>query len=434
MRLVEVMIPAGKRETVLRVLDDEGIDYALTDEDSGREYTAVVRFPLPVAAVEPVLEQLREAGIERDAYTVVLDAETVVSRRFDQLVDRYEESEDGNGDRIAREELVARAEDLAPRTWTFIIMTAISAVVATAGLLLDSPAVVVGSMVIAPLIGPAMATSVGSVLDEDELFVRGVRLQVLGGFLSVAAAGIFAGVLKYTGAIPLTAGEVFAIGEVRERLAPDVLSLAVALGAGVAGALSLSSGVSAALVGVMIAAALVPPTAVVGIGLAWGQPQTVLGAAVLVLVNFLSVNLAALAVLSYQGYRPFQWFRQDEATESTGRRIVVLGLILLVLSAFLGGVTFTTLQSAQFEDDARSAVEDVAVGNDVELLSMDVVYGDFPVRQPQRVTVTFGYPPTETPPSLQSQLDQEINRVYEPPFGLVDDHHIEVEIRYIAVE
>lgn len=434
MRLVQVMIPAGKRETVLGVLDDEGIDYALTDEVSGREYTALVSFPLPVGAVEPVLESLREAGIERDAYTVVLDAETVVSRRFDQLVDRYEESEEGNGDRIAREELVARAKDLAPRLSTFVIMTAISAIVATSGLLLDSPAVVVGSMVIAPLIGPAMATSVGSVLDESELFVRGVKLQVLGGFLAVAAAGVFAAALRLSGAIPLTAEEVFAIGEVRERLAPDVLSLAVALGAGVAGALSLSSGVSAALVGVMIAAALVPPTAVVGIGLAWGQPETVLGAAVLVLVNFLSINIAALAVLSVQGYRPFHWFRQDEATESTGRRIVVLGMVLLVLSGFLGGITLTTLQSAQFEDSARDAAGDLAAERGVELLSMDVTYGDFPVRRPQQVTVTYGYAPDQTPPSVAGTLEGLINGVYQPPFGIEDDHHIDVEVRYVAVE
>ncbi|EJN58305.1 TIGR00341 family protein [Halogranum rubrum] len=434
MRLVEVMIPAGKRETVLRVLDDEGIDYALTEEVSGREYTAVVSFPLPVSAVEPVLEQLREAGIERDAYTVVIDAETVISQKFDRLVERYEETEEGNGDRIAREELVARAEDLAPERSTFMIMTAVSAIVATAGLLLDSPAVVVGSMVIAPLIGPAMATSVGSVLDEKDLFVRGVRLQVIGGVLAVVAAAIFASLLKFSGTIPLTAGEVFAIGEVRERLAPDVLSLAVALGAGVAGALSLSSGVSAALVGVMIAAALVPPTAVVGIGLAWGEPSTVIGAAVLVLVNFLSVNLAALAVLSYQGYRPFHWFRQDEATESTGRRIAVLGVILLLLSGFLGGITFVTLQSSQFEDETSTAVEDIAAENNVELLSMSVVYGDFPIRQPQRVTLTIGYPPSTTPPSLEGTFEQEINRLYEPPFGLRSDHHIEVDIRYIAAE
>jgi uncharacterized membrane protein len=257
---------------------------------------------------------------------------------------------------------------------------------------------------------------------------------VLGGVLAVVAAGIFAALLKFTGTIPLTAGEVFAIGEVSERLAPDVLSLAVALGAGVAGALSLSSGVSAALVGVMIAAALVPPTAVVGIGLAWGKPGTVLGAAVLVLVNFLSVNLAALAVLSYQGYRPFHWFRQDDATESTGRRIVVLSVVLLLLSSFLGGITFVTLQTAQFEDDASDAVEQIAIEHDVELLSMSVVYGDFPVRQPQRVTLTFGYPPSTAPPSLEGELEQEINQLYEPPFGFGSDHHIEVDIRYIAVE
>ena len=428
------MIPAGKRETVLGVLDDEGIDYALTDEVSGREYTAVVSFPLPTTAVEPILESLREAGIERDAYTVVLDAETVVSRRFEQLEDRYEESEEGNGDRIAREELVARAKDLAPQLSTFVIMTAISAVVATAGLLLDSPAVVVGSMVIAPLIGPAMATSVGSVLDDTELFVRGVRLQVLGGVLAVVSAGLFAVVLRATGTIPLTATEVFAIGEVRERLSPDVLSLAVALGAGVAGALSLSTGVSSALVGVMIAAALVPPTAVVGIGLAWGQPDAVLGAALLVVVNFLSINLAALAVLSYQGYQPFHWFQRDEATVSTGRRIAVLGVVLLVLSGFLGGITLTTLQSAQFEDNTRETARAVAADAGVEYLSMDVTYADFPVRQPEEVTITYGYAPDATPPSTVSTLETRLNEEYEPPFGVGADHHIAVEVRYVPVE
>ena len=78
------MIPTGKRKTVLGLLDDEGIDYAVSDETSGRDYTALVSFPLPSAAVEPVLEKLREVGIERDAYTVVVDAETVVSSHLDR--------------------------------------------------------------------------------------------------------------------------------------------------------------------------------------------------------------------------------------------------------------------------------------------------------------------------------------------------------------
>ena len=191
MRLVQVTIPAGKRETVLDVLDEEGIDYVLTDETSRPEPTAVVSFPLPTGAVEEVLDRLREVGIDDRTYTVILDAETVVSRNFEQLRERYAEEEKSE-DCIAREEIHARAEELAPAVPVYVVMTVVSAVIATAGLLLDSPAVVVGSMMIAPLIGPAMAAAVGSVVDDQELFRRGVKLQLLGLSVAVLAVTVFA--------------------------------------------------------------------------------------------------------------------------------------------------------------------------------------------------------------------------------------------------
>jgi uncharacterized hydrophobic protein (TIGR00341 family) len=433
------MVPAGKREAVVEILDDEGIDYVLTDETSGRDYTAVVSFPLPTQAVEPVLDRLRDAGIERDAYTVVVDAETVVSRRFEELAERYE-AENGDGDRIAREELVARARDLAPTWPTFLVMTTMSAVVATAGLLLDSPAVVVGSMVIAPLIGPAMATSVGSVVADHELFVRGVKLQLAGGVLAVVAAGLFAALLRYTHAIPLETGEVFAIAEIRERLVPDVLSLAVALAAGVAGALSLSSGVSSALVGVMIAAALVPPTAVVGIGLAWGSPTSVFGAAVLVLVNFLSINFAALGVLWYNGYRPERWFRLDEARTETLSRIAALGVAILVLSSFLGAVTVDSYRTATYEDRAGDVVRDhLADVDDLELLSLTVSYGEgVPFRQPTHVTVVVGHPTGVDPPPLAADLSDRLTRLAAEPLVVdvpwSEPGRVAVTVRYTPVD
>ena len=93
MRLVQVTVPAGKRDAVTSTLDDDGVDYVLTDETSGREYTAVVSFPLPTAAVEPILDDLREAGLERDSFTIVVNAETVVSRRFEALQEQYDENE-----------------------------------------------------------------------------------------------------------------------------------------------------------------------------------------------------------------------------------------------------------------------------------------------------------------------------------------------------
>jgi len=429
------MIPAGKREAVLGVLDEEDVDYALSDETSGRDYTAVVTFPLPTSAVEPILDQLRDVGIEQNAYTVVIEAQTVVSERFEALEERYKSDEDdtGNGRRIAREELVSRADEMAPTIKPYVLMTTVSAVVATAGLILDSPAVVVGSMVIAPLIGPAMATSVGTVVDDPGLALRGVKLQALGGVVAVGAAATFALLIRLTNVVPLSADEVFAIGEVNERLAPDVLSLVIALGAGAAGAVSLASGVSSALVGVMIAAALVPPTAVVGIGIAWGEPATVLGSGVLVLVNVLAINLVALVVLWRYGYRPRLWFREDEARATTLKRIAALAVVLLLLTGLLGGFTYSSYRTADFEEDATAAIE-AELPPEATVLDLEVTYEGFPLQTPRVVVVTVGYPPTSSPPTVGDSIRDRVKEVAPDPIGALGHSDIRVEIRYVGVD
>ena len=424
-RLVQVTVPTGKRETVARALDEEEVDYVLTEEISGREYAAVAYIPLPDNAVEPVLDRLREVGIDEDTYTVVLDARTVVSRDFERLEDRYDSEE--KDQRIAREELVTAAESLVPVLPTYLVLTVVSAVIATAGLLLDSPAVVVGSMVIAPLIGPAMATSVGTVVVDDEMFVQGVKLQVVGLVLSVASAATFAWLVEFLHLIPPFT-DVTAISQVRKRLYPDFLSLVVALGAGVAGALSLTGGVSAALVGVMIAVALIPPAATVGIGIAWGVPALSIGSGVLVLVNLLSINLAALVVLRYSGYRPTQWFRLDEARGATLRRVAVLVVAIVVLSTFLGGVTYDSFRGATTEQEIRTATADVLEETDEESRLVDVEVersDDFLFRHPEHVVVTVGVPPGETP-RITDRLDRRIQRTV--------GREVTTEVRYVIVE
>lgn len=423
MRLVQLSVPRGKREAALGVLDDEGIDYVVSDETSGRDIAAVVTFPLPTNAVEPVLESLRGVGIDDDTYTVITEANTVISREFDALEERYAEAEDE--DRIAREELTAKATDLAPAFSTYVIMTVISAVIATAGLLLDSPAVVVGSMVIAPLIGPAMTANVGTVVDDHELFVRGVKLQAFGILLAVASATVFAVLVRTANVIPPVA-DVTAIGQVRERVAPDFLSLVVALGAGAAGVLSLTSGVSTALVGVMIAVALIPPAATVGIGIAWGQPLVSLGSAVLVLVNIFSINLAVLVGLWYQGYRPEHWFREGAARSATVKRIGVLVLSILVLSAFLGGVTLDSFNRANTDERIQERVEG-AVEPPLHVIDVEVEHSSGIVsREPRRVVVTIGIEPGTETPQLADQLD-----------GVADSaagRDVAVSVRYIGVQ
>ncbi|AFZ73458.1 TIGR00341 family protein [Natronobacterium gregoryi] len=427
MRLVQLTVPTGKRETVLETLEDRGIDYVVTDEESKREYTAVVYFPLPSPAVEPVLDELQETGIDEDAYTVVVDAETVVSRRFASLREEYENG-DVESDRISRQELQSEAESLTPTFSVYAIMTIISAVVATAGLLLDSPAVVVGSMVIAPLIGPALGLSVGSVIDDEELFQESLRYQILGIVLAVAAAAVFAWLVRVTNIVP-PGLDISAVDEIAERLAPDLLSLAIALGAGVAGIISIATGTAVALVGVMIAAALIPPAAAAGIAIAWGQPSAAIGSTALVLVNVLSVNLAGLLTLWYVGYRPENLFSLGETEQRVRRRVFGLAAIVFVFALFLGGITYASYVTATFEENAREEVE-LALSEETfaqyQLLEFEVVMDDeYPFVSPERVIVTIGGPPEESPPELADTLRERVNQHTEDP--------VEVEVRYVNV-
>jgi len=427
-RLVQATVPTGKREAVLAALDDEGIDYVVSDETSGGDYNAVVHFPIPTEGVEDALEALRSAGLSENAYTVVLNAETVVSRHFDDLEERYAEDED-NGDTIAREELVARARDLAPSIRTYVVLTLVSTIIATAGLLLDSPATVVGSMVIAPLLGPAMSASVGTVVDDEDLFRRGVYLQLVGVALSVLGAAAFAFFVKSTNVVP-PGLDVLSLSEVSERLRPDFLSLVVALGAGVAGAFSLMTGVSSALVGVAIAVALIPPAAAVGIGVAWGVPTLAVGSSVLVMVNVLSINLAALVVLWYTGYRPKRFFEVGQARSALVKRGATLAVAIVVLSAFLGGVTYTSFQSASTEQAVNDAATDVLEGAaypEATLLETSYEYEQGLIeREPQRVVVTVGVPPGTEYPALYSALAERINATTSTD--------LELELRYVYRE
>jgi uncharacterized hydrophobic protein (TIGR00341 family) len=428
-RLVFVTIPTGKREAVLDVLEDEGIEYSITDETSGREYTYTVQFPLPTNAVEPILERLREAGIDDDAITVTVETQTVVSRDYEALEERFTEDED-SPEQIAREELQSAAQNLVPASLpVYTGMTVVSAIIATAGLLLDSAAVVVGSMVIAPLIGPAMATSVGTVFRDRSLFRDGVKLQVFGLVLSVVSAALFAIVVKGGNLVP-PGLDVLAIPQIRERFRPDVLSLVVALGSGIAGVISLASGLSSALVGVMIAVALIPPAATVGIGIAWGMPALVLGSSVLLLVNVLSINLAALVTLWYMGYRPVHWFRVEKTRQAFLKRAGVLVLSILVLSAFLGAVTFSSFQTATAEQSIRTEVEstlDEPGYSAFVLLDVEFEYSEnLLAQEPSRVTIQIGAPPGEIPAELGERLDARVDAAA--------GRNVEVQIRYVTVQ
>ncbi|RQG95473.1 TIGR00341 family protein [Natrarchaeobius chitinivorans] len=429
MRYLEITVSSEHRRTVIDALDDEGIEYVVTDEASasGTEDAAVVRFPLPTRAVEPVLDRLADAGLE-NARVVVIDAETVVSQEFDELRDQY--SHGGTrGERTSRQVLRTKADAFTPVFSVYLVMLLISAVVATAGLLSDSPAVVVGSMVIAPLLGPALAASVGIVTGDDDLQSRGFRYQTI-GVAVVIVASIAIAMLARLGGLEPGGVDIVVVAELEERVSPNLLSLAVALGAGVAGILSLTRGFSEAIVGVMIAAALIPPAAAVGITTAWGMYGAALGALLLVVVNVLSINLAALVTLWVAGYRPQGLFEVSPTRTQTITYAAVFGIALVVLAAPLVGVTLLEFQTTQLTSTTEQAVESVLEDpeyDDVEAESVEVVLDDeYPIRSVDRVIVTVRSPDPGPEPELGDRIyDRVATDTQEPTV---------VEIRYTVGE
>jgi len=427
-RLVQVRVPTGTLQSVTETLDAANVDYVVTDEISSREFSAIVTFPLPTNAVESVLADLREVGIDEGTYTVVVEAETVLSQQFDELTEEYRVKESGEN-KVAREEIQTDAKNLVSGTRTYLTMTVISSVVATAGLLLDSAATVVGSMVIAPLIGPALAASVGTVVDDHALFVRGVRLQITGMMVAVGSAAFFAAALRAGNLVPPGLDPLM-IGEVRERLAPNILALAIALGSGVAGILSLMTGVSVSLVGVMIAVALIPPAAAMGIGIAYGLPSLTLGSGVFILVNVLSINLAALLVLWYAGYRPEAWFRVSDVRSAVFKRIVLLAVSILILSLFLGGITYDSYTTSIEERAVENAVGDVLSEPRYESAQADEITVSrtegILISDVDHVEITVSVP-----------AGQPLPAVAEPVHGAIErelGYEVPVEIQLVQVE
>ena len=107
----------------------------------------------------------------------------------------------------------------------------------------------------------------------------------------------------------------------------------LALAAGCAGVLAFTTGASSALIGVMVAVALLPPFTAFGLLLAAGDLPRAGGALLLVATNVICINLSGVLTFAAQGLRPRTWWEADRAKKAT--RIAVLTWTLLLV-ALLG--------------------------------------------------------------------------------------------------
>lgn len=315
MRLIEATFPASKLDDV-KIAVEEYKPTHWRFSDKGEDDCIVLRAFYAEEGAQKLLDKLQNiCEYEKNWRIIVLPVEATAPQPEEEEDENEEKTRQEK--RVLREEIYDDVADGAALSSDFFVLTFASTIVAAIGLNADNIAAVIGAMVIAPLLGPILAVSLGTALGDFKLLSRAGRNAIAGLALGMATAALMGYWLDVN----------FESRELMSRTVAGLDSVVLALAAGVAAALSIVTGISSALVGVMVAVALLPPAAAAGLFLGAGE-LTLFGRAILLLtVNVVCIMLAAQGVYLYKGVRPRTWFEKKKA----GRALVINLAILLTL-------------------------------------------------------------------------------------------------------
>ncbi|HHJ36022.1 MAG TPA: TIGR00341 family protein [Gammaproteobacteria bacterium] len=331
MKIIEVIADTGHHDTILSIAKQhqvEDIWYGNNNED-GRIATRLLVQP---EKRQKVLDALQTIFHNAENYRILIIAldtslpkpeiETPPEEHLTKEQLEEEKAKEKEKKRLAlmstREEILAQVEKDAQLDNNFILLVILSAIVAAIGLLENNLAVIVGAMVIAPLLGPNIAFSLGASLGEKELVFESLQSIFVGVIIAILfSIGIG---LLWPGNFDST--------ELLARTDVAYSGTAIALASGAAASLSLVSGTSSVLVGVMVAVALMPPAVTIGLMLSIGETNHALGALLLLAVNIVCINLSSNLVFLFRGIKPRTWLEAHKAKQS---RMLYIGVWVVML-------------------------------------------------------------------------------------------------------
>ena len=325
MKIIEVIADHGHLDTILGIAEQQGVvdHWPSVIAEDGR---MGIRLLVTPDSRQAVLDSLQSSlGGCENARIVVTPVEVSLPRE--------EEPSDDDKARhktaLSREELFNTIEQSTRLDGRFLLLVVLSTIVVSVGLLEDNVAVVIGAMVIAPFLGPNIALALGSSLGDMPLIWKALKTNLAGLSLTL----VLSIALGYWWPHEAISQELLS----RTNVGLD--SIALALASGAAAVLSMTTGLSSVLVGVMVAVALLPPAATLGFMLGSGHYDLATGAGLLLAVNIVSVNLAAKLGFLFLGIKPRTWLEQQRARQSMLSYITfwIISLLALGILIYLRG-------------------------------------------------------------------------------------------------
>lgn len=259
------------------------------------------------------------------------------------------------------------------RFWMLLVL---SAVIASAGVVADSTATVIGAMIVAPMLLPIQGATLATVLGDRTNLVRSIVLVVLGAG-AATAIGYLVGHIVVNDVVAATNSQV------ASRVSPGLIDLLAALGTGIVGSIALvRCDISDTLPGVAIAISLVPPLVVVGLTLEAGAYAQALGALLLFITNVTAILATGIVVMAVYGI-----YRGSAAPENTGgkpvnrrKAVLVVFAMMLVVGIPLTLSSIGSSASALRENTVRTAAESWTHAAGWDLLEVTTAYDGMTVR------------------------------------------------------
>lgn len=323
MRVVEVVAPAKYHEKLIEIAErHEAVDYwSGAEVEDGRR---MFRILISDEARQPLIDSLQNIVTVNEQTRILIHPIDAALPRPEARDDEEEKARIA-GASATREELYHQIAQGAAMDFNYFLMVGLSTVVAAIGLIENNVAVIIGAMVIAPLLGPNLALAFGTALGDKTLMWQSFQASFLGAALTLMVSVV----IGIAWPLPSYSEEILA----RTNVGLDGVALALASGA--AAVLSLSSGTSTVLVGVMVAVALLPPTATMGLLIGGGKFQLAAGAALLLAVNIVSVILAAKLVFLAKGIKPRTWLEKQKARQSMTIYLILWAVLLGLMVSFI---------------------------------------------------------------------------------------------------
>lgn len=277
-------------------------------------------------------------------------------------------------DRDERVNLTAKLQEGATWNADFVVMMGLSTAIAAMGLMQNSAAVVIGAMLVAPLMTPLIAAGWAMTQGNIQMFKTAIKTMALG-----VVAGLCLAML-----LGLLSPRSELTQQIISRGTPDILDLGVAAVSGIAAAYAMSrASVSAALPGVAIAAALVPPLSCVGISLAFSRMNIALGAAMLLVANLATIIIASALTFRVLGVRLVR--RQANPVLWTRRVAMIVTIFILTLTVPL----WQSTQKINAQGQSRELLNPVSP-------RMRAAIIDYLAHYPNITPILIGRPATTT--------------------------------------